>query len=138
MGGIHGALRGSTVNGALMAGDADGFDDETAEGAYQLTVQVKALLLNDLIARRMIQCCRCPGIGHPVRVCPNSLNDTIDLQAAVAYLQLPRPPPGHGAASRPRNGIGRGAGRGTTPTRAPPTHTRCSKDFRRALRERAR
>ena len=40
---------------ALMAGDADGFNDETAE-AYQLIAQVKALLLNDLIARRMIQC----------------------------------------------------------------------------------
>lgn len=120
MGGIHGVLRRSTVNGALMAGDADGFDDETAE-AYQLTAQVKALLLNDLIARRMIQCYRCRGIGHPVRVCPNSLNDTIDLQAAIAYLQLPRPPPARGAASRPRNGIGRGAGRETTPTRAPPT-----------------
>ncbi len=85
MGGIHGVLRRSTVNGALMAGDADdGFDDETAEGAYQLTAQVKALFLNDLIARRMIQCYRCRGIGHPVRVCPNSLNDTIDLQAAIA------------------------------------------------------
>ena len=103
-----------------MAGDADGLDDETAE-AYQLTAQVKALLLNDLIARRMIQCYRCRGIGHPVRVCPNSLNDTIDLQAAIAYLQLPRPPPARGAASRLRNGIGRGAGRETTPTRAPPT-----------------
>ena len=32
-GGFYGARRGSAVNGALMAGDADGFDDETAEGA---------------------------------------------------------------------------------------------------------
>jgi hypothetical protein len=87
-----------------MAGDADGFDGETAE-AYHLTAQVKALLINDLIARRVIQCYRCRGIGHPVGVCPNSLNNTIDLQAAIAYLQLPCPPPGRGAASCLRNGI---------------------------------
>ena len=61
-----------------MAGDADGFDDETAE-AHQLTAQVKVLLLNDLITRRIIQSYRCRGISHPVRVSPNSLNDTIDL-----------------------------------------------------------
>ena len=64
---------------------------------------------------------RCRGISHPVRVCPNSLNETIDRQVAIAYLQLPRPPPARGAASRWRNGTGRGAGRETTPTRAPPT-----------------
>ena len=76
MGGIYGSRRGAALNGALMAGNANGFDNKTAEGAYQLTAQVKAPLLNDLIARHMMQCYRCCGIGHPVRVCPNSLNDT--------------------------------------------------------------
>ena len=58
---------------------------------------------------------------NDVGINANSFNGTIDLQAAIAYLQLPRPPPARGAASRPRNGIRRGAGRGTTPTRAAPT-----------------
>ncbi len=50
MGGILGTRRGSTVSGAFMAGDADDFDEETTDGAYQLTATVKALLLNDLTA----------------------------------------------------------------------------------------
>ena len=37
-----------------MANDADDFDDENEDGAYQLAAQPRALLLNDLIARRMI------------------------------------------------------------------------------------